>query len=61
MGQPQTERHERPIRLLLSVGTPHESWERYIIMGTPFLGIIIIFAIWDCCSSAPGSDGTRNQ
>lgn len=54
MGQPQTERHERPIRFVLSVGTPHESSERSIIMGTPFLGIIIIFAIWNCWSSAPG-------
>lgn len=54
MGQPQTEPDERPIRFVLSVGKPHESSEWYIIMGTPFLGIIIIFAIWNCWSSAPG-------
>lgn len=55
MGQPQTGRDERPIRLVLSVGKPHESSQWHIIMGTPFLGIIIIFAIWNGWSSAPGA------
>lgn len=65
MGQPQTERErdESEIRLILSVGKPHERNKWYIIMGTSFLGVIIIFAIWIpciCWSLAPGGDGTLN-
>lgn len=42
MGRPERERErEREIRLILSVGKPHESNKWHMIMGTSFLHVII--------------------